>query len=337
MKKVKKINNISFNYGTQDKLDNITVKSGSISVATDTEKLYVNLDGKQINLSKKTKDIVFSKEITEQQKEKADVWFKIDDIKEQFNPILANNSWNDIKKAAKLGIAQDIWKIGDQISILLNGTVGSVNLDNFKFDCYIIGFNHNINSEGNNTIHFQFGRKPDIHNKDSILFDSFYESPNSNTNAFRMNSTETNIGGWEGSQIMRKLICPQFFEALPQDLKINIKPCKKYTNNSSSPSSNPICSFTEDNIWLISEYELFGDTYYSTDNEKNFQCQYEYYKNNKNFIKYPWNDGANPIYYWTRSPGIRDNTVFCLGSKFGSAALGAGHNSLGFAPCFMIG
>lgn len=61
---------------------------------------------------------------------------------------LANNDWATIRRIAQMGIAPEIWHVGDFKPV-----------DGTGLDAFILGFDHNASLEGENTIHFQLGSK----------------------------------------------------------------------------------------------------------------------------------------------------------------------------------
>ena len=67
-----------------------------------------------------------------------------------YDPILANNTWEQINEVANEGIAASVWSIGDEIDIeVLNETVTSC----------IIDFDHDTLSDGSGTAAITFGLK----------------------------------------------------------------------------------------------------------------------------------------------------------------------------------
>ena len=100
---------------------------------------------------------------------------------------LANNGAAEIKAAAQSGQAANLWSVGDKIGIKVNGTVGSLAI-NDTYYAIILGFNHNASVEGSNSIHFQFGKNSA--GKDIAFVDGSYNSSGSSA-AFRMNTTNT--------------------------------------------------------------------------------------------------------------------------------------------------
>ena len=68
-------------------------------------------------------------------------------------------TWEEISYISSNGLAGEYgFQVGDAKAITLNGTVGALTLDNYLTYAFIIGINHNAAVEGNNLIHFQFGK-----------------------------------------------------------------------------------------------------------------------------------------------------------------------------------
>lgn len=90
--------------------------------------------------------------------------------------MLNDNTWEQIKSVAAAGVAPSAWSVGDCKQIVLNGTltdgIGSITLENFFACVFILGFNHNADLEGNNTIHFMLGKSTLSGGKDITLSDS---------------------------------------------------------------------------------------------------------------------------------------------------------------------
>ena len=86
---------------------------------------------------------------------------------------------------------------------------------------------------------------------------------------------------------MRKTICPAFLAALPAAWQNVIVACTKYSDNRGGGSDNAsYVTATQDKIWLLAEFEVFGTRYYANSAEKNYQKQYDYYKNGNSRVKY---------------------------------------------------
>ena len=258
------------------------------------------------------------------------------------NPVLNENSWEDIRAMADTGVAENIWAVGDAKQITLDGTIGILTLNNYRPYVYIIGFNHNADLEGSNRIHFLLGKTTASGGKDICLADHRYNS--SGTSArFHMNTSSTNSGGWEDSY-MRNNICGtsksmtsgRIMGAIPAVLRNTLKSVTKYTNNTGNSSALSAVTATTDYFFLLSEYEVFGSITYANTYEKNYQQQYAYYKNGNSKIKY-WHDSTgSAIYWWLRSPYASFSNRFVHVHSDGEIASHTAYFSLGFAPAFCV-
>lgn len=251
------------------------------------------------------------------------------------NATLSENSFEVISSAIKGGAAPQLWNVGDRIPVVLNGTVGAYTFSNYTAYAYIIGFDHNSNIEGTNRVHFQFAFDAASSGNHIAFCDSNYNNQTSSA-AFHMNSSNTNSGGWSSSY-MRQTICSQFLAALPSDLQAVISACTKYTDNTGGGSDTAsYVTATSDKIFLPSEYEIQGARSYANSAEKNYQKQYDYYKNGNSKVMYNHNSTSSAVWWWLRSPYSSDSTSFCRVYTDGSAYTTLASLSLGFAPCFTI-
>ena len=170
------------------------------------------------------------------------------------SPTLEDNTPATIKAAAQSGQAANLWSAGDKVPIAVKGTVGSLAI-NGTYYAFILGFNHNSGVEGGNSIHFQFGKNAS--GTDIAFVDGDYLNTGSSA-AFRMNTSNTNSGGWNSSY-MRKTICPAFLAALPTEWQNVIVACTKYSDNTGGGSDTAsYVTATQDKIWLLGEFEVFG-------------------------------------------------------------------------------
>lgn len=242
---------------------------------------------------------------------------------------LSDNTPAVIQQAAKAGTASNYWKVGDKIGIALSGSAGGLTLSGTYY-AFILGFNHNSSREGNNSIHFQFG-------KTSAGVDiAFVNSYNSTGTGFCMNTSNTNSGGWNGSY-MRKTICPAFLSAMPTAWQNVIAACTKYSDNTGGGSDTAsYVTSTSDKIWLLSEFEVQGARSYANSAEKNYQVQYDYYKNGNSKIKYQHSSTGSACFWWLRSVYSGGTHTFCRVATDGSASGGYAYYSHGFAPGFKV-
>ena len=251
------------------------------------------------------------------------------------DPTLADNDPATIKEAAQSGQAANLWSAGDKVPIAVNGKVGSLTI-NGTYYAFILGFNHNSSIEGGNSIHFQFGKNAS--GTDIAFVDAGYNQYYSNNaNArFVMNTSNTNSGGWESSYT-RNTICPAFLSALPAAWQNVIVACTKYSDNHGGGSDTAsYVTATQDKIWLLAEFEVFGTRYYANSAEKNYQKQYDYYKNGNSKVKYQHSNTGTACHWWLRSVCATYSNFFGLVPTDGSAYYSSAYWSYGFAPGFKV-
>lgn len=251
---------------------------------------------------------------------------------EMASPTLEDNTPATIKAAAQSGQAANLWSAGDKVPIAVNGTVGSLAI-NGTYYAFILGFNHNSSVEGGNSIHFQFGKNAS--GTDIAFVDSSYNTSGSSA-AFRMNTSNTNSGGWKDSY-MRNTICAAFLAALPTEWQNVIVACTKYSDNTGGGSDTAsYVTATQDKIWLLGEFEVFGTRSGANSAEQNYQQQYDYYKNGNSKIKYKHSDTGSACYWWLRSVSASGTGVFRRVAAGGSSGNYYANYSYGFTPGFDI-
>lgn len=251
---------------------------------------------------------------------------------EMASPTLEDNTPATIKAAAQSGQAANLWSAGDKVPIAVNGTVGSLAI-NGTYYAFILGFNHNSSVEGGNSIHFQFGKNAS--GTDIAFVDSSYNTSGSSA-AFRMNTSNTNSGGWKDSY-MRNTICAAFLAALPTEWQNVIVACTKYSDNTGGGSDTAsYVTATQDKIWLLGEFEVFGTRSGANSAEQNYQQQYDYYKNGNSKIKYKHSDTGSACYWWLRSVNASSTYYFRHVNAGGSGGYNNAYYSRGFAPGFKV-
>lgn len=256
--------------------------------------------------------------------------------------VLNDYTWAEISAISSAGTGANYWAIGDRKQVTLNGTVGSLSLSNFSTYAFIIGFNHNSGREGSGRIHFQLAKTALSGGTDVCLTDGQYLNTGSSA-AFRMNTSNTNSGGWEDSY-MRNNICGtsktstsgRIMGAIPAELRNVLKSVTKYTNNTGDSSSSGAVTATTDYFFLLSEYEVFGNITYSNTYEANYQQQYAYYSAGNSKVKYRHNSTGTSALWWLRSPRAGYSNRFVIVYADGTVASGYANLSLGFAPGFCV-
>ena len=258
---------------------------------------------------------------------------------------LENNSWAIIRAVSDAGLAANYWAVGDTKAITINGTVGKTTFSNLSIDAFIIGFDHNSEVEGANTIHFKIGK---ISNKQVAIVDESYGSYKSGvTGYFNMNTSNINSGGWASSH-MRKTILGSngtptspaantLLAALPAELRAVMKTVTKYTNNKggNGDTASKVTSSTEC-LFLPAEFEMYGARTYANSAEQNYQEQYAYYAAGNTKVHYQHSSTGTAIRAHLRSPAYSDDTNFCRTETSGSVVNTGAYYIWGIAPCFVV-
>lgn len=256
---------------------------------------------------------------------------------------LNENSWADIKSVSDAGTGATYWNVGDYKNIQISGTVQGMSL-NSTVRAFILGFNHNSGKEGSNRIHFQIGKTTS--GTDIAFCDSNYGNAGS-SQGFRMNLSNINSGGWNGSYGRNTLLgnsgtptappANSFMAALPADLRAVMKPVTKYTDNTGggSNTSNSVTA-TTDYLFLLAEFEVQGARTWANQYEQNYQAQYDYYKAGNSKVKYRHDATGTAVYHWCRSAHYTRSTGFCFVGTGGSADYDDAHYSFGLAPGFCV-
>ena len=245
--------------------------------------------------------------------------------------VLDENSWDAIKLVSSLGKGANYWAVGDCKEITMNGKVSDgLTLTNYSAWVFIIGFNHNAEREGNG-IAFQ-GFKATDKGTDVCLVDSGYNSEKESGTWFNMNNARTNAGGWQES-LMRKNVMPLIKAAFPADLKAVIKPSTIFT---APDTGNIELTATQDEVFLLAEYEVFGAGEYASTQEPTYLKQYAYYSAGNSKKKYKHNATSASAIWLVRSPISGDSATFCRVGTAGSARLGIAYDPRGVSPAFKV-
>ena len=248
--------------------------------------------------------------------------------------ILNNNTWEVIKQVSDRKQGQNYWAVGDCKQITMNGKVSDgLTLTNYSTWVYIIGFNHNSEREGNG-IAFQ-GFKETDKGTDICLADSGYNSTKTSGTWFNMNNTNNNSGGWQES-LMRKNVMPLIKAAFPSDLQAVIKSSTIYTDNTGGGTADVVPTATQDEVFLLAEYEVFGARKYASTQEPNYLKQYAYYASGNSKVKYRHNATGSAAYWRERSPFSTSSYLFCYVYADGSAYFGNANDSFAVSPAFKV-
>ena len=215
-----------------------------------------------------------------------------------YDPVFANNTWEQIIAACHNKEVPDTWKVADQKPMTINGV-------DYLID--IIGKNHDTYASGGKApltfqLHDCYGTK------------------------YAMNTSNTNNGGWT-SCAMRSTHLPAILALMPTEVQNGIREVNKLT---SAGSQSATINTTADKLFLLSEIEIFGSVSYSKSGEG---TQYDYYKAGNSKVK-KFNGGANR--WWERSPYGSNSTVFCSVGSNGYAGYDVASiaNGVAFGFCF---
>ena len=244
---------------------------------------------------------------------------------------LNDASWTKIKQISDAGNGANFWSVGDCKQVTMNGKVSDgLTLTNYSAWVFIIGFNHNAEREGNG-IAFQ-GFKATKNGTPVCLVDSNYGKEQKSGTWFNMNNTQTNSGGWQAS-LMRKNVMPLIKAAFPADLRAVIKSSTIFT----APDKGDIAlTATQDEVFLLAEYEVFGTHSQASTQEPTYLKQYAYYAAGNSKKMYKHNDTATAAYWWERSPKYSDVYYFCLVNTGGNTSYLNASYSYGVSPCFKV-
>ena len=224
---------------------------------------------------------------------------------------LNDSDWATIKDIADRSEGANYWAVGDTKQITLNGKVSDgLTLSSYSTYVYIIGFNHNKDVEGTG-IAFQGFKTEQTSGIDVALCDSGYGNGKTSGQWFNMNNSNTNSGGWSSSR-MRSTTLPLVKSALPSDLQAVIKTTTIYSDNTGDGSDvAPYVTATQDELYLLAEFEIFGARTYANSAERNHQQQYAYYVAGNSKVKYRHDSTATAVIWWERSVYATDANRFC--------------------------
>lgn len=245
--------------------------------------------------------------------------------------------WVTIKQVADQSKGANYWAVGDTKEITINGKLSDgLTLTNYSTWVYIIGFDHNSSVEGTG-IAFQGFKTAQTGGVDVALCDSGYDTVKTSGQWFSMNNNSSTSGGWSSCN-MRNNTLPVVKAALPSDLQAVIKTTTLYTDNTGgSSTSASYVTATQDELYLLAEFEIFGARTHANTAEQNYQTQYAYYVAGNSKVKYKHNSTATAAFWWVRSVSAAYANDFCYVNTAGTAGGAITHYSEGLAPAFKVG
>lgn len=221
---------------------------------------------------------------------------------------ISDLEWAQIKEIGAAGLAPFWWETGDEKDIKLS--------DGQTVTMVIADFDHD--------------------HKDALRRETIpisFHMKNLLTGTYRMNTTNTNAGGYD-STIMRTYLNENVFELLPLNLKNAITPTCKY---SSAGSLSYDLEYVIDKLWLPSIAEMnYSNTYTLADPYVYEGRPYPIYTTNASRIKYLTNGAGSASYWWLRSPSVYFSTIFWSVNGSGACTYHHAGNDIGVAFGFCI-
>ena len=185
----------------------------------------------------------------------------------EYESNFADNKWERIIHACQNNKVPATWNVGDTKTM----TIGDA-----TYKIAIIGKNHDAYSDGS-------GKAP-------LTFQLLQMYAGD-----RMNETANNTTGWSGSE-MRNTTMKEILSKMPAEVKTAIKAVDKVSLNGSKSALET----TSDKLFLLSEIEVNGSTYYSGGYSEG--SRYAYYTDPDSQIMSSPNEDRFTVSWWLRTP-----------------------------------
>ena len=136
---------------------------------------------------------------------------------------------------------------------------------------------------------------------------------------------------------MRSTTLPLVKSALPSDLQAVLKTTTIYSDNTGGGSDTAsYVTATQDELYLLAEFEIFGARTYANSAERNHQQQYAYYVAGNSKIKYRHDNTATSVLWWQRSVVTETAGQFCIVYTNGTTTFYYAFYSIGLAVAFKV-
>lgn len=217
-------------------------------------------------------------------------------FKPSYDPVFANNTWEQIIAACHNNAVPETWKVADQKPMTIDGS-------DYLID--IIGKNHDDYSDGSGKAPMTFQ-----------LHDCYKLKK-------AMHNTTTNSKGWSRCD-MRETNLPIILKQMPTEVQSGIREVNKLTSESRTIVT------TADKLFLLSEIEIFGS---DENSGKGEGTQYNYYKAGNSKVK---NYIDSAIEWWERSPYNGNTRFYCCVNYKGASISRSANvvSGVPFAFCF---
>jgi hypothetical protein len=216
-----------------------------------------------------------------------------------YDPVFANNTWEQIIAACHNNEVPDTWKVADQKPMTINGV-------DYQID--IIGKNHDDYSDGS-------GKAP-----------LTFQMHDCYGTKYTMNRFGGTDGGWADCA-MRRTHLLAILALMPAAVQSGIREVNKLTSEGNGSAA---INTTADKLFLLSEIEIFDHVIYSKSGEG---TGYDYYKAGNSKVK---NLNGSADYWWDRSPDSGYIANFCVVADRGggTSSNSSIKNGVAFAFCF---
>lgn len=217
-------------------------------------------------------------------------------FKPSYDPVFANNTWEQIIAACHNNEVPDTWKVADQKPMTIDGS-------DYLID--IIGKNHDDYADGSGKAPMTFQ-----------LHDCYKLKK-------AMHNTTINSKGWSRCD-MRETNLPIILKQMPTEVQSGIREVNKLTSESRTIVT------TADKLFLLSEIEIFGS---DENSGKGEGTQYNYYKAGNSKVK---NYIDSAIEWWERSPYNGNTRFYCCVNYKGASISRRANvvSGVPFAFCF---
>jgi hypothetical protein len=289
-----------------------------------------------------------------------------------FRDPLITDSWSTISSRAKNGTAANYYAVGDAKAITVNGTVGTLSINQTLY-VFIIGFDHDGNT---NTIDWQGFKTAASSGNCICLIDEMVETKNIyGSKYFNMcHWGDYNYGGWKGCDLRYDIlgstnkapsgygstptssrvgydatttcatspVSNTLMAALPSDLRAVMKPMTIYTDNTGDGTNTATCvTASVDYLPLLAEGEVsyLPSSIWENSNpyEKNYQSKYEYYENGNSPRMYGHSKTSEWYTCWLRSPFYGDERFCYMANGWAdSSGIGSPSYDYGLSPIFRV-
>ena len=199
------------------------------------------------------------------------------------------------------------------------GNTVTINVSSQDYDFQIIGFNHD-----ELTTATAYGTATAT-GKAGITF----QMVDCLDTKYQMNSSNTNAGGWDSCA---------FRTTLQGTIKNTISSAwtgimKKVNKKTSAGNKSTTINTASDDLFLLSEIEIFGSTTYSFAGEGDV---YAYWSANNTASARIKNVNGSANSWWERSPWSNSSNGFCIVYSFGDTGYNNANNSFGVAFGFCV-